>query len=82
MKEIGKFTQEEWSARKCHRCGKRAHPFEHCPAKDVRCSSCHRMGHFAAHCHTRGLQLMQQQESDSSTAMDSAYVAVVGQESF
>ncbi|KAL5476341.1 hypothetical protein EMCRGX_G026270 [Ephydatia muelleri] len=80
-KEQGKFTQDERSGSKCHRCGKRAHPFEHCPAKDVRCSSCHRMGHFAAHCRTRGLQTMQQKESDSSTAMDSAYLAVVGQES-
>ncbi|KAL5506011.1 hypothetical protein EMCRGX_G007570 [Ephydatia muelleri] len=40
------------------------------------------MGHFAAHCRTRGLQLMQQKESDSSTDMDSAYLAVIGQESF
>eukprot|EP00731_Ephydatia_muelleri_P004100 Em0002g276a len=79
-KERGKYIQEERSASKCHRCGKRAHPLEHCPAKDVRCSSCHRLGHFAAHCCTRGLQSMQQ-ESDSSTAMDSAYLAVVGQES-
>eukprot|EP00731_Ephydatia_muelleri_P004755 Em0002g931a len=41
-----------------------------------------KMGHFAAHCRTRGLQLMQQKESDSSTDMDSAYLAVIGQESF
>ena len=80
-RERGKFAQEERSASKCHRCGKRAHPFEHCPAKDVRCSSCHRMGHFAAHCRTRGFQSIQRQEPDSSTAMDSAYLAVVGQES-
>ena len=80
-KEREKFTQEERSGSKCHRCGKRAHPFEHCPAKDVRCSLYHRLGHFAAHCRTRGLQSMQQKESDSSTAMDSTYLAVVGQES-
>ena len=82
-KERRKFTQEGWSASKCHRCGNRARPFEHCPAKDVRCSLCHRMGHTAAHCCNRGLQSKQRQESDSSTAMDSAYMylAVVGQKS-
>jgi hypothetical protein len=44
--------QEEVTAKKCHRCGRKPHVQESCPALTAVCRKCHKRGHFQVMCRT------------------------------
>lgn len=56
----------------CSRCGKKpAHPRNKCPADNVRCRKCRIVGHFAAHCRTKKVSEVVDEEDLSSSEQSS-----------
>ena len=61
---------------KCMRCGKHEHhPGQKCPAKNVKCKECHKMGHFHKVCQSKKratlrVQLVQELKDLSDTHID------------
>ena len=58
------------------RCGKQEHqPGQKCPAKNAKCKSCHKIGHFHCVCQSKKrakqrANLVQTQENDDDTHID------------
>ena len=46
-------TASSNASKTCSRCGKSSHSLDKCPAKDIKCFACQKIGHFAAHCLTK-----------------------------
>lgn len=62
----------------CIRCGKSPHPRDACPAKDITCRRCQKIGHFAAMCRTKTPWALHSVEQlQDSPALDSSYVDTI-----
>ena len=55
---------------KCGRCGRERHSRDKCPAKDAKCLSCQKVGHYSAVCCTRNVSTLQSGDTDDVAFLD------------
>ena len=60
-------------------CGNNSHLREQCPARNVTCFACQKVGHFSAHCRSRQSKMDLVMEE---THLDSAFLGPIGQTSW
>ena len=66
--KLGQSLQDRNS---CYRCGgTQSHPRAQCPAKDSLCQTCHKVGHYARVCRSKGKSVKQIQAAEE-TVQDS-----------
>ena len=54
---------------KCGRCGRERHSRDKCPAKDAKCLSCQKVGHYSAVCRTRNVSTLLSGDTDDVDTM-------------
>ena len=67
------------SRNKCGRCGRTpSHPWSRCPAKEVKCHKCRRIGHFKVACRSgRVLEVDEYGLGDSESEIEDAFLGSV-----
>lgn len=54
--------------RPCRWCGRGSHSRSTCPAKDAKCNSCHKKGHFSSVCLSKRVDIVQGADQESECA--------------
>ena len=57
--------------RKCYYCGRRHHRRADCPAKEVSCHSCEKVGHFSRVCKSKGKKPLKKPSEGQGSALSS-----------
>ena len=74
-----KWHSKGGSKSKCTNCGDDFHPREQCPARNVTCFACQKVGHFSAQCQSHQSKMDLAMEE---THLDSAFLGPLAQTSW